>query len=159
MYNYTKEDLFQKLAETKITNVIDVTYIEISRDGSRVAILLPEPTNCLKILEYSNQPEGIKFKEILSIPMNIPDFKELKFNPMNKNFIFLLTKSKYDLIEIRLNEKNGYFYEAILKARISVNDELKNKINRFIELMEDLKETEREKPLDELIWKIYEELK
>ena len=23
MYNYTKEDLFQKLAETKITNVID----------------------------------------------------------------------------------------------------------------------------------------
>ena len=52
--------------EAKIGNVIDVTYIEISRDGSRVAILLPEPTNCLKILEYSNQPEGIKFKEILN---------------------------------------------------------------------------------------------
>ena len=45
MYNYTKEDNFDKLAETKIGNVIDVTYIEISRDGSRLALLLPEPTN------------------------------------------------------------------------------------------------------------------
>lgn len=119
MYNYTKEDLFEKLAETKITNVIDVTYIEISRDGSRVAILLPEPTNCLKILEYSNQPEGIKFKEILSIPMNIPDFKELKFNPMNKNFIFLLTKSKYDLIEIIDSFDEDYQFDETSKEKMT----------------------------------------
>ena len=54
MYKYTKEEGFTKLAETKISNVIDVSYIEISRDGSKVAILLPEPTNALKILDYSN---------------------------------------------------------------------------------------------------------
>ena len=100
MYKYTKESNFEKLAETKIGNVIDVTYIEISREGSRIAILLPEPTNSLKILEYSKTLEGTKFREILSIPMELSDFKEMKFNPMNKNFLFLLTKSQYQLIEI-----------------------------------------------------------
>ena len=100
MYSYTKEEGFIKLAETKIGNVIDVSYIEISRDGSKVAILLPEPTNALKILDYSKTAEGNRFKEILSIPMEMPDFKELKFNPMNKNFIFLMAKSQYQLIEI-----------------------------------------------------------
>ena len=100
MYSYTKEESFKKLAETKINNVIDVSYIEISRDGSKVAILLPEPTNSLKILDYANTPEGSRFKEILSIPLELPDFKELKFNPMNKNFIFVMAKSQYQLIEI-----------------------------------------------------------
>ena len=88
MYNYSKEKFFEKIAETKISNVIDVSYMEISRDGSRIAILLPEPTNALKILEFSNQSDEIRFREILSIPMTLADFKELKFNPMNKNFLF-----------------------------------------------------------------------
>ena len=57
MYTYTKEEGFKKLAETKINNVIDVSYIEISREGSKVAILLPEPTNALKILDYSSTLE------------------------------------------------------------------------------------------------------
>ena len=100
MYNYTKENLFEKIIDMKIENVIDVTYVEMSRDGSRVAILLPEPTNALKILEYSNQNDEKKFREILSIPMSLSDFKEMRFNPMSKNFLFLLTKSKYELIEI-----------------------------------------------------------
>ena len=100
MYNYSKEKFFEKIAETKISNVIDVSYMEISRDGSRIAILLPEPTNALKILEFSNQSDEIRFREILSIPMTLTDFKELKFNPMNKNFLFILAKSQYQLIEI-----------------------------------------------------------
>ena len=66
MYTYTKEQGFTKITETKISNVIDVTYIEISRDGSKIAILLPEPTNALKILDYLNNQDGVKFKEILS---------------------------------------------------------------------------------------------
>ena len=126
MYNYTKEDFFEKLAETKIGNVIDVTYIEISRDGSRVAILLPEPTNALKVLEYSNQSEGVKFREILSIPMTLSEFKELKFNPMNKNFIFLLTKGQYQLIEIIDSFDEDYQFDDISKEQMTQNlDEFK----------------------------------
>ena len=110
MYNYSKEKFFEKITETKISNVIDVSYMEISRDGSRIAILLPEPTNALKILEYSGKGEEIKFREILSIPMNLPEFKELKFNPMSKNFIFILSKNQYQLIlvVIFLNYNNNY---------------------------------------------------
>ena len=126
MYNYTKEDNFDKLAETKIGNVIDVTYIEISRDGSRLALLLPEPTNALKILEYSNQSEGVKFREILSIPMTLSDFKELKFNPMNKNFIFLMTKSEYQLIEIIDSFDEDYQFDDNSKEQMTQNlDEFK----------------------------------
>ena len=115
MYNYTKENFFERVAEAKIGNVIDVTYIEISREGSRIAILLPEPTNALKILEFSNQEEGVKFREILSIPMNLSEFKELKFNPMSKNFIFLLTKSQYQLIEIIDSFNEDYQFDDMSK--------------------------------------------
>lgn len=98
MYSYSKEDGFRKLSETKISNVVDVTYIEISRDGSKIAILLPEPTNALKILDY-NKESGV-LKEILSIPMELTDFKEMRFNPLNKNYIFVMAKSQCQLIEI-----------------------------------------------------------
>ena len=126
MYNYTKENFFERVAEAKIGNVIDVTYIEISRDGSRVAILLPEPTNALKVLEFVNQSEGVKFREILSIPMTLSDFKELKFNPMNKNFIFLLTKSQYQLIEIIDSFNEEYQFDDISKEQMTQSlDEFK----------------------------------
>ena len=69
----TKE--FQKLIDLKIEAVTDVTYVEISRDGTKIALLLPEPSNCLKILDYQNTNDGIKFKEILSIPIILQDFK------------------------------------------------------------------------------------
>ena len=73
MYTYTKEEGFKKIVDTKISNVIDVSYIEISRDGSKVAIVIPEPTNALKILDYSNTADGVKFKEILSILVSKTD--------------------------------------------------------------------------------------
>ena len=121
MYNYTKENFFEKVAECKIGNVIDVTYVEISREGSRIAILLPEPTNALKILEFSKQEEGVKFREILSIPMSLSEFKELKFNPMNKNFIFLLTKSQYQLIEIIDSFNEDYQFDDMSKEQMTQN--------------------------------------
>ena len=91
-----------------------------------MAILIPEPTNALKILEYTNQGEEVKFKEILSIPMTLSDFKELKFNPMNKNFIFLLTKSQYQLIEIIDSFHEDYQFDETSKEQMTQNlDEFK----------------------------------
>ena len=124
MYNYTKEEGFSKITDLKINDIIDVTYIEISRDGSRIAILLPEPTNALKILDYSNVQEEIKFKEILSIPMQLPDFKELRFNPMNKNFLFVMAKSQYQLIEIIDSFAEDYQMEDVTKEYLSQNQNL-----------------------------------
>lgn len=38
-----------------------------------------------------------------------------------------------DLIEIRLADKNCNFYESILKAQVQVSEELRIKINNFLE--------------------------
>jgi len=60
-----------------------------------------------------------------------------------------------DLIEIRLADKYENFYESIVKARIQVNEELHNKIDSFLELINNWREASEFLALDELIWKIY----
>lgn len=60
-----------------------------------------------------------------------------------------------DLIEIRLADKYENFYESIVKSRIQVNEELHNKIDSFLELINQWREASEFLALDELIWKIY----
>ena len=60
-----------------------------------------------------------------------------------------------DLIEIRLCDKKCPFYESMLKARLSANNELRHKIDVTIEKLEKWKKEEEYTPLNELIWKIY----
>ena len=60
-----------------------------------------------------------------------------------------------ELVEIRLADNKGYFYEAILKKRVAANEELKRKIDTFLDLIENFRSLEKEIPLNELIWKIY----
>lgn len=60
-----------------------------------------------------------------------------------------------DLVEIRLSDAKGYFYEAMLKKRITAEEELRAKIDRFLTQIETWRQEEKELPLNELIWKIY----
>ena len=60
-----------------------------------------------------------------------------------------------DLIEIRLVDRNCDFYEALLKARISAEGNLKNKIEDILGKLEKWREEQEYKTLDELIWQIY----
>ena len=60
-----------------------------------------------------------------------------------------------DLIEIRLVDKYENFYESVVKSRIQVNEELRNKIDSFLELINNWREESEFLALDELIWKIY----
>lgn len=60
-----------------------------------------------------------------------------------------------DLIEIRLADKYENFYESAVKSRIQVNEELRNKIDSFLELINNWREESEFLALDELIWKIY----
>ena len=55
-----------------------------------------------------------------------------------------------DLIEIRLADKYENFYESIVKARIQVNEELRNKIDSFLELINQWREASEFLALDEL---------
>ena len=172
-----KNEQEAKIVADRIEELISEKYkVFDKKEGTRalkykdIAILLRTTTDIAEIYEKELTSRNIPvysdtasdYIETTEIQTIISLLKIIN-NPMQDIPLVTVLRSPIggftdnDLIEIRLNEKNGYFYEAILKARISVNDELKNKINRFIELMEDLKETEREKPLDELIWKIYED--
>lgn len=60
-----------------------------------------------------------------------------------------------ELIQIRLADKKSTFYEAMLKARLVVDKELKGKIEKLLENLEAWRKQEEYLPLDELIWKIY----
>lgn len=62
-----------------------------------------------------------------------------------------------DLVQIRLADKSESFYNAMLKARVSVESTLRQKITNFINMLEKWKNMEEYNTLDELIWQIYEE--
>ena len=62
-----------------------------------------------------------------------------------------------DLLEIRLCDQNDDFYTTLLKSRLSVREELKEKIEIFLSKIEDFREKNGYMDLDELIWTIYEE--
>ena len=60
-----------------------------------------------------------------------------------------------DLIEIRLVDKKSTFYEAMQKARISVETDLRHKIDDTINKLNEWKSEEKYIPLNEFIWKLY----
>ena len=62
-----------------------------------------------------------------------------------------------DLLEIRLADKNDDFYTTMLKARFSVDENLKYKIDNFLEKIEKWREQNNILDLDELIWTVYED--
>lgn len=60
-----------------------------------------------------------------------------------------------DLIRIRLCDKYDNFYNCLLKAKINVEEDLRNKINSFLKNLENWRKEKEYLALDELIWKIY----
>lgn len=64
-----------------------------------------------------------------------------------------------ELVEIRLQEKDGYFYDALKASENSecVSDELKSKISYVLNMFSELRSEEEYLSLDEFIWKIYED--
>jgi len=61
-----------------------------------------------------------------------------------------------ELVEIRLTDKTEkYFYNTLIKSKVSVSEELRKKIDMFLEQLERWRNEEKYKPLDELIWQIY----
>ena len=62
-----------------------------------------------------------------------------------------------ELIEIRLEERNGLFYQALETTKEkSQNLELKNKVNKFLNMLNDWQLKQEYLSLDELIWYMYE---
>ena len=60
-----------------------------------------------------------------------------------------------ELVEIRLTDKYCDFYHCMQKAKVNVNDKLKEKIDNFLESLNQWRKEQEYLALDELIWKIY----
>ena len=60
-----------------------------------------------------------------------------------------------ELVEIRLSDKYDNFYNTVLKSKKDVSEQLRNKINKFLEQIEMWRKEQEYLSLDELIWKIY----
>ena len=60
-----------------------------------------------------------------------------------------------DLMKIRLADKKCLFYEAMLKSRISVDNNLRRKIDIVVESLKKWKAEEKYYHLNEFIWKLY----
>lgn len=84
-------------------------------------------------------------------------------NPLNDIALICVLRSSIgnftdnDLVKIRLIEKNDSFYNAILKARVSADEELKNKIEAFFTLLDKWRNDQELYTIDELIWNIYKD--
>ena len=60
-----------------------------------------------------------------------------------------------EIVEIRLCKKDGYFYDSLMAAKDSLEGDLKEKVNRFLEKLNTWRKESEYLSLAELIWKIY----
>ena len=146
---------------------------ELNKAGQpykNMTLLLRSPKSVASIYEKELMDEGIPvFSDITTEYLNtieidtVMSLLKIIDNPLQDIPFVTVLRSEIggftdnELIEIRLVDRNVSYYRAFEKAKDSndIRPELKEKINQFINLLKELKEEEKTKPLDELIWDIY----
>lgn len=168
-------ELEAKFVSTKIKELLESNYYIYEKEKYRkltykdIVILLRATTASAPIYERelnlvgipvfcdttSEYLESIEIQTIMSV-LKIID------NPDNDIPLVTVLRSiiggfsDNELIEIRLYDKEGSFYDSLLKAKEMEKDKkLKCKIESFIEMIDEFRESVNYKPIDELIWQIY----
>ncbi len=166
-----------KFVANKIKELIDSGYLVCNKDKTYrkitykdIVVLLRSTQNIAPIYEQEisklNLPvfcdvtvgylDSMEIQVIMSL-LNIID------NPINDIALVTVLRSAIgnftdnELIEIRLENKNENFYRAMceyLKIE-NANQDLKDKITKFLDQIEEFRKCQEYMPLDELIWKIY----
>lgn len=166
-----------KLVANQIENLINSGFkIYDRKKGTRkitykdIAILLRSTSNIAPIYEKELVKKNLpvfcdtssEYLESSEIQTIISLLKIIN-NPMQDIPLVCVLRSPIgnftdnDLVTIRLIDNKECFYKALLKARISVNEELRKKIDTFLENLDNFRQLEKEKPLDEFIWQIYQD--
>ena len=135
-----------------------------------MTILLRSPKSVASIYEKELMEKGIPvFSDITTEYLNtieidtIMSLLKIIDNPLQDIPLVTVLRSiiggftDNDLIEIRLVDKNVPYYRALEKAKDNkeIKPKVKEKVEQFLELLKSLKDEEKNKPLDELIWDIY----
>ena len=165
-----------KYVARKIKNLIDSKYQVYDRKKETfrdiaykdIAILLRSTKDKASIYEQelikldmpvfadSNQEylDSIEIQTIMSL-LKIID------NPMQDIPLVTVLRSNIgkftdnELVEIRLSDKYDNFYNCMQKAKVDVNSQLKEKIEKFLNQIDTWRKEQEYLSLDELIWKIY----
>ena len=165
-----------KYVSRKIKNLIDSKYQVYDRKKETfrdiaykdIAILLRSTKDKASIYEQelikldmpvfadSNQEylDSIEIQTIMSL-LKIID------NPMQDIPLVTVLRSNIgkftdnELVEIRLSDKYDNFYNCMQKAKVDVNSQLKEKIEKFLNQIDLWRKEQEYLSLDELIWKIY----
>ena len=164
-----------KFVANKIKELLNSNYMVYDKDlGYRkveykdIVILLRKTVDRVPVYEkelneldipvYSDTSneylESVEIQTIMSL-------LKILNNPLNDVPLVTVLRSSIgnftdnDLIKIRITDRQDSFYNSMLKSRISVDAELRKKIDNFINKLEVWKKDQEILSLDEFIWKIY----
>ena len=143
----------------------DIKYKDIVillRATSGVSEIFEKELTRLEIPVFSDVAEN--YLETIEIQTMIALLKVID-NPLRdiplvttmRSFIGNFTDN--ELLQIRLCQSEGYYYDAVKQSLESdeIDEVLKEKVKRFIEMINRWRKEEKYLPLNELIWKIYSE--
>ena len=150
-----------QIYDRKTENFRDIKYKDIAillrATKDKASIYEQEIINLnMPVFSDSNQQylDSIEIQTIISL-LKIID------NPMQDIPLVTVLRSNIggftdnELVEIRLSDKNDNFYNCMQKAKIDVRPDLKQKIENFLNSINEWRKEQEYLALDELIWKIY----
>ena len=160
-----------KFVAKKIQELINGNYVVYDKkQGYRklqfkdIVILLRKTANVAPI--YEKELENLEYPVFSDIGTNYFESIEIQTimsllkiisNPDNDIALVTVLRSPIgqftdnELIEVRIEKPKDSFYNALISSK-----KLKEKINSFLELIEDFRTKQEYLKLDELIWYIYE---
>lgn len=154
------EDKFQ-VWDKKQEKYRDIQYKDIVillRSTNNIAPIYEQEILNLQLPVFSDSSQeyldSIEIQTIMSL-LKIID------NPMQDIPLVTVMRSNIgkftddELIQIRLADKQDNFYTCLQKAKLSVENELKNKIETFLQSLQQWRKEQEYLALDELIGKIY----
>ena len=165
-----------KYVAKKVKELIDSKYQVYDRKSKSfrdikykdIAILLRSTKNKANIFEQEIINNGMpvfsdstqEYLESIEI-QTIMSLLKIIDNPIQDIPLVTVLRSSIggftdnELVEIRLSDKYDNFYECMKKAKINVGEKLKEKIEKFLNNLENWRKEQEYLALDELIWKIY----
>ena len=154
------EDKFQ-VWDRKLEKYRDITYKDIVillRTTTNIAPIYEQEILNLQMPVFSDSSQ--EYLETIEIQTIISLLKIID-NPMQDIPLVAVMRSNIgkftddELIQIRLADKYDNFYKCIEKARVSVDNKLRQKIEEFLNMLNTWRKEQEYFSLDELIWKIY----
>lgn len=174
--HYEEIELEAKMVAKKIKEMVDSKFQVYDRKKetfrnikySDIAVLLRSTKNKANVFEQEIINQGMpvfsdtsqEYLDSIEIQTIISLLKIID-NPMQDIPLVTVMRSNIgkftddDLVKIRLSDKYDNFYTCLLKAKLSVDEDLKNKIDEFLNNLKQWRKEQEYLALDELIWKIY----